>query len=72
MSLRPFAILAALIAGLAALFVLKLIGLLIKFAFAIALLVAVAVLGVTYLSLTASSDRGEPMSRMALLYPVSK
>lgn len=42
MSLRPFAILAALIAGLAALFVLKLIGLLIKFAFAIALLVALA------------------------------
>ena len=39
---------------------------------AFVLLVAVAVLGVTYLSLTASSDRGEPMSRMALLYPVGK
>lgn len=42
MSLRLFAILAALIAGVAALFALKLIGLVIKFALGLALLVALA------------------------------
>lgn len=42
MSLRTFEVIAALIAGAVALLVLKMIGLILKFAFAIALLITLA------------------------------